>query len=66
MGAIASERPPQDIQEARQQGVPEAMLRCPESGKPYRYDPGTGMVACETPGHENLSVRVPGGAAGGQ
>ena len=34
------------------------MLRCPETGKPYRFDPQTQTIWCETPGH--LSEKVQG------
>jgi prepilin-type N-terminal cleavage/methylation domain-containing protein len=28
--------------------------KCPQTGKPYRYDPQTGSVTCTTPGHESF------------
>ncbi len=34
-------------------GGPGSVTRCPQTDKPYSYDPRTGKVWCTTPGHEN-------------
>lgn len=31
--------------------LPDSMLKCPISSQPYQYDPNTGTVRCNTPGH---------------
>ena len=36
------------------QGMPTSMLSCPDSHTPYQYDPSTGQVHCNTPGHEKF------------
>ena len=59
MAAASEEHPPQDIHAALRYGVTEEMLRCPETGKPYRFDPQTQIISCGTPGH--LQEKVPGG-----
>lgn len=41
---------PASMDELRE--IPSEMRKCPVSGKPYVYDPTTGTVRCETPGHE--------------
>jgi hypothetical protein len=38
----------------QQMKVPADMQSCPQSKKPYVYDPAAGTVACVTPGHEKL------------
>lgn len=35
-------------------GLPAKILRCPVSHRDYQYDPQTGRVWCDFPGHENL------------
>jgi hypothetical protein len=38
---------------ALRDGGPGSVTRCPQTDKPYSYDPQTGKVWCTTPGHEN-------------
>ncbi len=33
-------------------GLGEAATRCPVGNEPYEYDPATGLVHCQHPGHE--------------
>src|SRR5438105_9588429 len=61
MAAASDEHPPQDIRAALRNGVTEQMLRCPETGKPYHFDPQTQIISCQTPGHQDLAEKVPGG-----
>ena len=35
-------------------GIPAEMLSCPEGHVPYQYDPSTGQVHCNQPGHEKF------------
>ena len=60
MSASSDEHPPQDLRAALRNGATEEMLRCPETGKPYRFDPKTQIIYCQTLGHEDLAEKVPG------
>ena len=33
--------------------LPGEILACPDSKRPFEYDPATGQVHCTQPGHEN-------------
>ncbi len=57
---VTSEERPQSLEVAKRNGVPDEMLRCPNSNQPYAYNPETGVVACPTPGHERHTRQVTG------
>lgn len=48
MDMDSGEQPPARIDT----GAMAAVSRCPDSGQPYSYNPQTGQVQCQTPGHE--------------
>jgi len=43
---------PSRLSQLSSYGVTAQMLRCPQSGQPYQYDPASGQVRCPT--HPNL------------
>jgi hypothetical protein len=49
--ATEDEKPPQTLEELR---LGDTILKCPIGKEPYKYDPATGEVHCQHPGHENL------------
>ena len=57
---MTDEHPPEDLRAALRFGATEEMLRCPESGQPYRFDPETRTLSCQTPGHQDSAVKVGG------
>ncbi len=43
---------PATLADLESYGVSESIRKCPVSGKEYKYDPATGSVNCNYPGHE--------------
>lgn len=42
---------PSSLSQLSSYGVTAQMLRCPQSGQPYQYDPASGQVRCPTHPH---------------
>jgi hypothetical protein len=48
------EGPPANLEALTAQGIPREWLVCPVGKEPYKYDPQTGRVWCQHPGHEKF------------
>ncbi len=45
---------PPSLRDLSAQGIPQSMMVCPVSHRPYAYNPQTGQVGCLTPGHQRF------------
>jgi len=46
------EKPPMSLAQLESSGISGSITKCSVSGTPYTYDPASGRVSCNTPGHE--------------